>query len=139
VSGTTTLVSTDTAIPTGGPFAANATQAGTLTLKKGTYLVSVNGKARASTSSAVEIFPQFFVYDQVKNTNFTGDLLNVGAGALPVNNTSIDSYYSGYGQITLPADTTLHVYAFGYDGDRSASQYTLENLSVTATQVTPAG
>jgi hypothetical protein len=85
------------------------------------------------------VFPQFFVYDQVKNASFTGDLLNVGAGALESGgHTTIDSYYNGSGLITLTAATTLHVYPFGYDSDTSAGSYKLDDLSVTVIQVTPA-
>ncbi|HEY2079283.1 MAG TPA: hypothetical protein VGH53_23375, partial [Streptosporangiaceae bacterium] len=81
------------------------------------------------------VFPQFFVYDQPANSSFTGDLFNVGSGPLASNNTTIDSYFSGSGEVTLSSDTTLHVYAFGYDSDRSAGTYTLDDLSVTATHI----
>lgn len=95
----------------------------------------MNAKATPNVSAAIEVFPQFFVYDQAANASFTGDLFNVGSGPLASNSTTIDSYFSGSGEITLTAATTLHVYAFGYDSDRSAGTYTLDDLSVTATQI----
>ena len=125
-------------MPTGGGFLANATQVGTtIDLKAGTYLLSLNAKATPSASNAFEVYPQFFIYSQAKNAAFTGDLFNVGSGALATNNTNIDSYYSGSGVITLASETKLYVYAFGYDSDRSASTYTLDDLAVTATQINP--
>jgi hypothetical protein len=125
-------------VATGGGFVANATQVGsTISLKAGTYLLSLNAKATPNVSSAIEVFPQFFVYSQPANADFTGDLFNVGSGPLASNNTSIDSYYSGSAVITLTQDTTLYVYAFGYDSDRSAGSYTLDDLAVTATQINP--
>ena len=38
---------------------------------------------------------------------------------------------------TLASDTTLRIYAFGYDSDRSAGSYTLGDLTVSATQIHP--
>ena len=84
----------------------------------------------------VEIFPQFFVYNQAANAAFTGDLFNVGSGALESGaNANIDSYFSGSSEITLTTATTLHIYAFGYDSDRSAGTYILDDLTVTATHI----
>jgi hypothetical protein len=123
---------------TGGKFVDNAHEVGTISLKAGTYLLNVNAKATppAGGTGAVEVFPQFFVYNQVKNAAFTGDLFNVGSGALQSGlNANIDSYFSGSGEITLSVATTLHVYAFGYDSDRGAGSYILDDLSVTATQI----
>jgi Collagen triple helix repeat (20 copies) len=124
-----------TSVPTGGSFVANATEVGTVSLKAGTYMLNVNAKATPNVSSAVEVFPQFFVYDQVKNASFAGDLFNVGSGPLASSNTVIDSYFSGSQVVTLTQATTLHVYAFGYDSDRSAGSYQLDDLTVTATQL----
>lgn len=126
-------------VPTGGGFVANATQVGTVPLGAGTYLINLNAKATPLDTSAVQIFPQFFVYNQVANANFTGDLFNVGSGALESGgNINIDSYFSGSAVITVPAGgETLHVYAFGYDSDRGASSYMLDDLSITATQIHP--
>ena len=118
-------------VPTGGGFVANATLAGTVDLKAGTYLVSVNAGVTPNDSGSAEVFPQFFVYDQTANADFTGDLFNVGAGALEPAATNHDSYYSGSDLITLTADTTLDVYAFGYDSDQGAGTYTLDDLTVT--------
>jgi hypothetical protein len=127
-------------VPTGGSFVADATEIGTVTLGAGTYLIDVNAKATPPSggTGAVETFPQFFVYNQAKNAAFTGDLFNVGAGALESGtHATIDSYYSGSDIIVVPADgETLHLLAFGYDSDQSAGSYVLDNLTVTATLLT---
>lgn len=122
-------------VATGGPFAAGKTLVGTVSLKAGTYLLSVNAKATPLTSSAVEVFPQFFVYNGPALADFSNDLLNVGSGPLAGSNTTIDSYYSGTGVVTLKADAVLNVYSFGYDSDRGAGSYKLDDLSVTAVQL----
>jgi hypothetical protein len=132
-----------TSVPTGGSFNANSVEAGTIALGAGTYLVTLNAKATPNAASTAQVFPQFFVYDQVKNPAFAGDLFNVGAGALEPFNVDLahshDSYYSGTDIITVPAGgQTLHVYAFGYDSDTSAGTYALDDLSVSVVQVTPA-
>jgi hypothetical protein len=137
VSTKTTDLGSVASVATGGSFVTNATQAGTISLKAGTYLVNVNAKATPNVSNSFEVFPEFFVYNQAANPSFTGDLFNVGSGSLAENNTNIDSYFSGSGVITLTSATTLHVYAFGYDSDRSAGSYTLDDLAVTATQINP--
>lgn len=125
-------------VATGGSFAANKTLVGTVALKEGTYLVSVNAKATPLTSSAVEVFPQFFAYNGAALADFSNDLFNVGSGALATNSTTIDSYYSGTSVITLTADSTVNVYAFGYDSDQGAGTYKLDDLKVTAVQLQPA-
>ena len=125
-------------VATGGSFSANKTLAGTVSLKAGTYLVSVNAKATPLTSSPVEVFPQFFVYNGAALADFSNDLLNAGSGPLASSNTTIDSYYSGTGVVTLKADAVLNVYAFGYDSDQGAGTYKLDDLSVTAVQLSPA-
>jgi hypothetical protein len=127
-------------VPTGGSFSAGSVDAGTVTLTAGTYMVSLNAKATPDAASTAQVFPQFFVYDQVKNPAFAGDLFNVGAGALEPFNTTVsnshDSYYSGTDVITVPATgETLHVYAFGYDSDQSAGTYALDDLTVSVTQL----
>lgn len=120
-------------ITTGGGFFANATEVGTVVLQPGTYFVSVNAKATPTSNGAASVFPQFFVYNQAKNANFDGDLFNVGSGALESGaNTNIDSYFSGSGVVTVTTATTLHVLAFGYDSDRGAGSYSLDDLTVTA-------
>lgn len=140
-TGTTDLGSV-ASVPTGGSFVTNATDVGQITLAAGTYLISVNAKATPPSggTGAVQVFPQFFVYNQPANPGFTGDLLNVGSGPLESGaNDNIDSYYSGSGEITVPAGgVTLHFYSFGYDSDRSAGSYILDDLSVTATALNPA-
>lgn len=138
VSAVTTDLGAVASVPTGGSFVTNATEVGTVDLKAGTYLLNINAKATPDVSSAVEVFPQFFIYDQPANAAFTGDLFNVGSGSLATSNTTIDSYFSGSGEVTLAQDTTLHVYAFGYNADRSAGSYALDDLSVTATALTVA-
>lgn len=139
VSTNTTDLGAVASVPTGGGFVANATQVGTVDLTAGTYLINLNAKATPLSTSAVNVFPQFFVYNQAANSNFTGDLFNVGSGALESGgNVNIDSYFSGSAVITVPAGgETLHVYAFGYDSDRGASSYSLDDLSITATQINP--
>jgi len=122
-------------VPTGGSFVLRSTPVGTITLKAGTYLLNVNAKATPNVSSGIEVFPQFFVYNQAVNPAFAGDLFNVGSGPLASNSTTIDSYFSGSGTVTLATTTTLHFIAFGYDSDTSAGTYTLDDLSVTATQL----
>lgn len=135
VSTNTTDLGPVASVPTGGGFASRATLVGTIRLKAGTYLLNVNAKATPDASNNFGVFPEFFVYDQAANANFTGDLFNVGSGSLAEGNTTIDSYFSGSGVLKLATDTTLHVYAFGYDSDRSAGTYKLDDLSVTATHL----
>jgi hypothetical protein len=144
VSSSTTDLGGVTSVPTGGGFVANATKVGTVSLPSaGTYLISLNAKATPNATTSGDVFPQFFVYDQAKNSSFTGDLFNAGSGALEdptsseLPNHVIDSYYSGSEQITLTSatGTTLYIYAFGYDSDTGAGSYTLDDLTVTATQI----
>lgn len=122
-------------VATGGSFATGKTLVGTVALKAGTYLLAVNAKATPLTSSAVEVFPQFFVYDGAALADFSNDLFNVGSGPLASLNTTVDSYYSGTGVITLATDGSIDLYAFGYDSDRSAGSYALDGLTVTAVQL----
>jgi hypothetical protein len=125
-------------VATGGSFVDKATQVGPIiTLPAGTYLLTLNAKATPSDTSTAQVFPQFFVYSEQKNSAFTGDLFNVGSGALESGgNTSIDSYYNGSSEITVPTGgETLYVYAFGYDSDTSAGTYMLDDLSITATDI----
>jgi hypothetical protein len=126
-------------VPTGGSFSSSATLVGTITLPAGTYEVALAAKATPLTASSAQIFPVFSVYNQVRNSAFTGNLFNVGSGGLEYGaNTNIDSYFNGQGIVTLTASTALYFYAFGYDSDRGQSAYNLDDLIVTATQVTPA-
>lgn len=126
-------------VATGGTFVTSATQVGTIKLKAGTYLLNVSAKATPPSggTGAVQIFPEFFVYNQAVSPSFAGDLINVGSGALESGaNSNIDSYYSGSGEVVVPSrGETLHVYAFGYDSDRGSSSYALDDLSVTATHL----
>jgi hypothetical protein len=140
VAATTTDLGGVASVATGGGFVAGATQVGTVDLKAGTYLLSLAAKATPLMTSGVQVFPQFFVYDQAANAAFAGDLFNVGSGALESGgHTTIDSYYSGSSVVTLTQDTSLHVYAFGYDSDTSAGSYQLDDLTVTAVQLQVAG
>lgn len=127
-------------VTTGGSFNTNAAEVGSgVSLSAGTYLVTLNAKATPrSSGDTAQVFPQFFVYNQVKNSSFTGDLFNVGSGALEPDGTNHDSYYSGVSLVTLDSAATLHVYAFGYDSDTGGGAYVLDDLSLTVVQVTPA-
>ena len=125
-------------VTTGGSFNTNSAAIGTVPLKAGTYLVTFSAKATPNDSSlatGTQVFPQFFIYDQVKNPSFAGDLFNVGAGALEPTSTNHDSYYSGSTQLTLTGSTTLHFYAFGYDSDSGAGTYALDQAVFTATRL----
>src|SRR5229473_1396966 len=128
-------VANDPSVATGGSFATGKTLVGTVNLKAGTYMIAVNAKATPDVSSAVEVFPQFFVYNGPAAADFSNDLFNVGSGPLASSNTSIDSYYSGTSVVTLAADATINVYAFGYNSDRSAGTYALDDLTLTAVQL----
>lgn len=139
-------------VPTGGSFKdANKTAAlvNTLTLTQGTYLLNVNFVATPNAVTAGQVFPQVFVYNGPFDVNtqphwWSNDLFNVGAGALEdptsaeLPNDVINSYYSGFDQITVPSGgETLYFYAFGYDSDTGAGTYDLNDLTVTATQINP--
>lgn len=139
-SAQTDLVTSPQSIPTGGSFVANSTDIGTVSLKAGTYLLTFNAKATPNdTASSATVYPQFFVYNQVKNSGFTGDLFNIGAGGLEGTLTNHDSYFSGTQQVTLTADTTLQVYSFGYDSDQGAGTYALDTADLTATAISTGG
>lgn len=132
VSTKTTDLGSVPSVATGGGFVANATQVGTIDLKAGTHLLSLKAKATPPSGGTgpAEVFPQFFVYNQVKNASFTGDLFNVGSGALESGaNAQIDSYYGGSSVATLTSATTLYVYAFGYDSDRGAGLLLLDHTT----------
>ena len=141
VSTSTTDLGGVASVPTGGGFVANATQVGTVKLGAGTYLINVNAKATPNAVTNGQVFPEFFVYNQAANSSFTGDLFNVGSGALEqfptsVLSSKIDSYYGGSAVLTIPSGgETLHIYAFGYDSDQGAGSYVLDDLTVTATQI----
>jgi hypothetical protein len=124
-------------VTTGGSAATTATEIGTVTLQPGGYLVSFTAKATPLMTSSVQVFPEFFVYDQPLTSSFTGNVLNVGSGALESGgNTNIDSYFSGSGAVTVTApNTTLYLYAFGYDSDRGNGSYTLDTASLTAVPI----
>ena len=56
----------------------------------------------------------------------------MGSGALEPTATNHDSYYSGSDLVTLASDTTLDIYAFGYDADSGGGTYALDDLTVTS-------
>lgn len=127
---------TPQSILTGGSFVSRATDIGTLDLPAGTYLINFSAKATPNSTGTAQVFPQFFVYNQVKNGSFAGNLFNVGTGALEPTSTHHDSYFSGSDVITVPSGGwTLHVYAFGYDSDSGAGSYALDAATITAVQL----
>jgi len=134
-------------IETGGSFTARKTLVGTVTLAAGTWLVDADFTATPDANDTGDVFPQLFVYDGPANTDFTNDLLIVGAGALEhltltmvVEDDTISSYYSGNSEITVPAGgETLDVYAFGYDSDGGEGSYALNSAVITATHLQTAG
>jgi hypothetical protein len=131
------------AIETGGSFTARKTLVGTVTLAAGTWLVNADFTATPDASTTGDVFPQLFVYDGPVNADFTNDLFNVGAGALEnptatilSDGDTINSYYSGESEITVPAGgETLDVYAFGYDSDTGEGSYALNSAVITATHL----
>jgi len=138
ISLTHALLRVNQSVPTGGDFVARSTEVGTIDVPAGTYTLSLNAKVKPPVggTGAVDVFPQFFVYDRAKNADWLGDLFNVGSGAIESGtNSNIDSYYSGSSTIHLSTPLTLHVYAFGYDSDTGGGSYVLENLTVNLTQV----
>jgi hypothetical protein len=140
-STTTTVVSSDTSVPAGGSFNANAVDLGEVNLPgAGTYLLTFNAKVKGNdTSTTADIFPQFFVYDQVKNADFNGDLFNIGDGPIEPATTNHDSYFSDTEQVKVDGATTLHIYGFGYLSNQGAGTYDAENITLTATELQVAG
>jgi hypothetical protein len=140
----TQLVTSSTpAIETGGSFTARKTLVGTVALGAGTWLVDANFTATPDENTTGDVFPQLFVYNGPVNSGFTNDLFNVGAGALEnptptiaSDGDTINSYYSGESEITVPAGgETLDVYAFGYDSDTGEGTYALNSAVITATHL----
>ena len=129
-STTQQLVGSNELIGTGGSFGSNKTLVGHITLPAGTYMVSISAKVAWAAGNGV--FPQFFVYNGAALADFSNDLFNIGSGGLPQGNATIDSYYTGVGQVTFAADTDVDFYAFGYDTDQGAGKFTLESFTVTA-------
>jgi fibronectin type III domain protein len=131
----------ESSVTTGGHFTANAKLVGTVPLAAGTYLLNVNFMATPNAATSGAVFPQAFVYNGPVNPGFTNDLFNVGSGALEqatqaevTAGDTINSYYSGTDEITVPSGgETLDVYAFGYDSDTGPGSYQLNSATVTAT------
>jgi Collagen triple helix repeat (20 copies) len=134
----TSKLTTTASVPTGGSFNSKALQVGSIDLKAGTYLINLSAQSEPSADTATGVQPQFFLYNQTKNSSFTGDLLNIGSGTLAPAGTNHDNYASGSAIVTLSSDTTLLVYGFGYDNDSGASDYSLIAGSINAVQLTPA-
>jgi hypothetical protein len=128
-----TLTDATSLVNTGGSFSTGKVLVGHVSLKAGTYLVTLNAKAAWASGNGE--FPQFFVYKGVALADFSNDLFNVGNGSLAQGNATIDSYYNGTGQVTLAEDGDLDIYAFGYNTDHGAGTFSLENMTVTATQL----
>jgi hypothetical protein len=139
------VTKTTPAINTGGSFTSRKTLVGTVALAAGTWQVSANFTATPNATTTGNVFPQLFVYDGPVNASFTNDLFNVGAGALEnptptivSNGDTINSYFSGSDEITVPAGgETLDVYAFGYDSDTGEGTYALNSAVITATHLQP--
>ena len=129
-------------VPTGGSFNSKSVQVGTADLPAaGTYEISINAQVEPNTDTAAGVNAQFFVYNQVKNPSFTGDVLNVGTDVAPfltTNSSQHDTYANGTQLVTVEGPTTLHIYGFGYDNDGGASDFNLIAGSVSAVQLTPA-
>jgi hypothetical protein len=135
----TEKLSDASAVPTGGSFNSKSAEVGSLTLPAGTYQLDINAQAEPDASTTGTVSAQFFVYDQVKNSSFSGDLFNVSADLQPyvsAASSQHDAYASGSSVVTVPSGgETLHVYGFGYDADTGASEYSLITGSLTATKI----
>lgn len=128
-------------VNTGGSFNARATEVGTVDLPAGSYLVTLSAKATpiVQSNTSVQVFPSIHLYNQPKNASFTGDVLDAGGTALESGTvTNADLYSSNSGVVTVTQDTTMVVYAFGYDSDSGEGTYQLDGVTVTATPVTVA-
>lgn len=103
----------------GGPFADNATEAGTFTLSAGSYEVSTDALFRSSATTSGRADLQVAVraadgsvWGQDLGTAFTGDS--------PVQaEREVSAYTSRV--VTVPEDTTVTVYVFGYDNAGQSS------------------
>jgi hypothetical protein len=141
VSTRTYTLTPESSVTTGGHFTTNAKMIGTVHLAAGTYLLNVNFMATPNAATSGAVFPQAFVYNGPVNPSFSNDLFNVGSGALEqatqaevTASDTINSYYSGTAEITVPSGgETLDVYAFGYDSDTGAGSYKLNSATLTAT------
>jgi hypothetical protein len=128
-------------VATGGSFNSRATEVGTVDLPAGSYLVTLSPKATpiVQTDPSVQIFPSVHLYNQPKNAAFTGDVLDTGGSALESGAvTNADLFSSNSGVVTLTQDTTMYVYAFGYDSDSGEGTYQLDDVTVTATPISVA-
>lgn len=135
---TVTTLGGVTSVPTGGSFNSRAVLVGTVDLAAGSYAVTLSAKETpiAQTSATVEVFPSVHLYNQVKNADFTGDVLDTGGNALESGTvTNADLYSSNNGVVTVTQATTMDVYAFGYDSDSGEGTYQLDGVTITATPV----
>lgn len=117
-------------VPTGGSFFNLAPELVSFTLHKGTYLVTINGKATPNHAQTATLFPQLFLYSHAKDPSFTGNVLNLGTVLEHGANKNIDAYLSGSVQLQVTADTTYHLYGFGYGDDTGASDYTFDGGTI---------
>lgn len=125
-------------VATGGSFNSRATEVGTVDLPAGSYLVTLSAKATpiVQGDTSVQVFPSVHLYNQPKNADFAGDVLDTGGSALESGAvTNADLFSSDSGVVTLTAATTMIVYAFGYDSDSGEGTYQLDSVTVTATPV----
>jgi hypothetical protein len=124
------------AVVTGGSFLNLSTSAGTYPLPAGTYEACLSGKAEQPVAATGSVSAQLFLYDQAKNSGYTGDLLNLSADTQGGNNH--DAYLNGCTIVSETSDVTLHLYAFGYDSDSGSGSYNLISASLHLVKLTPA-
>jgi hypothetical protein len=96
----------------------------------------VNGKAEQPVASTGQLSAQLFLYDQAKNSSFTGDLLNVSTPTQ--GGTNHDAYLNGCTLVSETAAVTLHLYAFGYSQDQGSGLFNLMGATISAIKLTPA-
>jgi hypothetical protein len=129
LSSSTTMLQANTAVPAGGSFYSNAVELGAITLHPGTYEITVNVKATPNEASTAETFPMVALYNQVKNADFDGDVVNYTGVFESGSFHNIDTSIGGSVQVTITQDTTYHLYGFGYKSDQGATTWTASNSS----------
>lgn len=98
----------------GGTFSTRHTQVGTFTLPKGTWLVNLSAKFNRTTAAAAgapEVQPMLQIVGADQYVTIGGNDISPALDA--------DLFGSAVGLITVTADTTFTVNAFGYAADRS--------------------
>jgi len=125
-------VPTTTIANIGGPFAANATNVGTFTLRAGTWLVTTNAvfnRTEAATATDPKTLPQLAL-------RYPGD-----AGTIMGNDISTAVGRELLGAtvktVTVTEPTTVAVYGFGYNDNGSAFASGKINVAaeITATKI----